>query len=152
MHTYLTTSPNNPFTGFYWQEESVERRWCMKCDGKCGRGQDMVIVDCSSDPTPLEFIYRGVEAQIQVHDTDLCFEVNTGANSISLQSCSSTDRNQRFVAYRGDFTSGRQFEISPRAKLGWCLTQRHHPKNRERVHIEPCPTARKSNTSFWQKY
>jgi len=137
--------------GYYWQEETIERKWCMKCDGSCRVGKKLVIVNCNDNPTKMEFIYRGQEAQIKVRGTDLCMEANTGSNSISLKSCSSSNRNQLFVAYRGDFREQR-FEIAPRNKLGWCLTQRHHPKNRETVLIETCESARYSDTSYWNKY
>jgi len=138
-------------TGYNWQEETFERKWCMKCDGRCRVDQSLMIVNCDDNPTQMEFIYRGQEVQIKVRGTDLCMEANTRRNSISLQSCSSSNRNQLFVAYRGGFRE-RRFEISPRNKLGWCLTQRHHPKAYETVLIETCGSARSADTSYWNKY
>jgi hypothetical protein len=31
------------------------------------------------------------------------------------------------------------------------VTQRHHPKDGEIVEIEPCATAQKGDTSFWNR-
>jgi len=138
-------------TGYYWQEETFERKWCMKCNGRCQVDQSLLIVNCNDNPTQMQFIYRGQEAQIKVRGTDLCMEANTIWNSISLQSCSSSNRDQLFVAYRGGFDE-RRFEISPRNKLGWCVVQHHHPKAYENIHLETCEAARSATTSYWNKY
>lgn len=138
---------------FYWQEEWIERKWCMKCDPGCEQGEKMVIVDCGESPTRLELIVYGSEVQIKLSGRDLCLQVNTSINRISLQGCSSTNDAQRFVSpNREDFRTASRFELSPKTKSGYCVTQRHHPRNREEVWIETCNAARIADTSYWMKY
>jgi hypothetical protein len=139
--------------GYFWQEERIERKWCMQCRGGCRIGKDLKIVDCDGgrrgNPDNFRFIqHSGGEIQIQEDSSELCFQ--RSGRDISLQRCNSGNSNQRWVATSGGF-GGRRFQISPKGRRGDCVTQRHHPKDGEIVEIEPCATAQKGDTSFWNR-
>jgi hypothetical protein len=125
----------------------------MSCRGRCSAGGEIAIFDCDDSPTQWEFVSHGPnEVQIKVADRNICVEEFPG-NDLELADCDSNNQKQRFVAFGGSFND-RRFEISPKQRQGWCMTQRHHPKNNESVNVEPCVTARRdgSNTSYWNKY
>ena len=127
--------------GYHWQEDRKEVRWCMRCRHTCRPCHKVRIVGCDwggdSPPTDFKFIYHGsegTEVQIQVADRDfLCMEADTRDNEIFLAECDQREQNQRFVAKRGNFLTGNRFEIAPKRKNDWCLTQMHHPKAYEVV-------------------
>jgi hypothetical protein len=86
---------------------------------------------------------------IRIHDTNLCFE--RISNDIFLYNCDMGKDRQLWFAKNGDL-DGSRFEISPKGKSSHCITQRHHPKKDEEVEIEPCNTARRGDTSYWNRY
>jgi hypothetical protein len=138
-------------TGYFWQEETFDREFCLRCIGKCGNNKNIELNSCDK-PTKWSFIERGPNnVQIRAHGTNLCMTTNVETVRVRLAYCNVNNPNQRFMAVNGSFNS-RRFEISPRTKVGWCLTNRHHPRNREPLRNEPCPTVRRSDTSFWNKY
>jgi hypothetical protein len=125
----------------------------MQCRDGCRIGKELKIVDCDGgrrgNPDNFRFIqHSGGEIQIQEDSSELCFQ--RSGRDISLQRCNSGNSNQRWVATSGGF-GGRRFQISPKGRRGDCVTQRHHPKDGEIVEIEPCATAQKGDTSFWNR-
>ena len=137
-----------------WQEEYVHRKWCVRCFRRCREGEGIEIKKCNRSPTKFQFIYYpGDEVQIKVASRNVCLEADFSERprTVYLKRCDRSESLQRFVATRGDFR-GRRFEITPKTRPGWCLTQRHHPKDDEDIDIESCPTARISDTSYWNRY
>ena len=112
--------------GYYWQEERFERKWCMRCRSGCQAYRQLRIVDCDRvRPTQWRFIHydnKGDEVQIRIRDRPLCMEVDTRENEIFLAPCNPFEEKQRFISQGGSFYSYR-FEIVPKTKRGWCLTQ-----------------------------
>ncbi|GAX26105.1 hypothetical protein FisN_24Hh022 [Fistulifera solaris] len=136
---------------YYWQEEKKERKWCLNCKGGCNPGSEIAIYDCADSPTQWQFVSRGPnEVQIKVANRDVCIQEKAG-NDLELEKCDSSNQKQRFIASGGSFND-RRFEVSPKQRRGWCMTQRHHPRTNEAVNIEPCTTARRGDTSYWNKY
>lgn len=135
--------------GYFWQEESFERKWCMRCrGGSCGTGDKLYIENCSDDGVErFDFDYiNSDEVLIKLHGTDRCLE--RAGRDIYIRSCNSGNSLQRWWAKTGEFDEYR-FEISQLTATNLCVTQRHHPKPDEEVELEPCETARSSDTSFW---
>jgi hypothetical protein len=140
-------------TGHYWQEENVERKWCMRCrnDG-CQTDEKLYIFECSDvnvqyfDFVPLsdEFV------QIKLKNKDLCFQRGLN-NDIFMLGCDDTNSDQLWFPKVGSF-DGDSFEISPKDDSDYCITTRHHPKAGEEVELEPCDLARHSDTSKWNRY
>ena len=137
--------------GYYWQEETIERKWCMKCrNAGCSYGNKIYISECGGSSQRFDFIPVGNdEVLIQLHGQNLCFErVN---KDIYMYPCDSNNSRQQWYAKRGEFDEYR-FEISQNGFNNYCITQRHHPKDDEEVELEPCTQARDGQTSYWNRY
>jgi hypothetical protein len=124
---------------------------------KCDPGDYLVIVDCDLDnPTPLKFVDFGSEFMITLGSSHsslgLCAELNTETKNYELRTCDSGDDLQRLTSGNGSHDGTGRFEMYPKSKSGFCLTQRHEPKYGEQLRAETCESARHSNTSFWIKY
>jgi hypothetical protein len=137
--------------GYFWQEETREREWCMKCrNSGCDHGDKLYIYTCSGSSERFDFVESASNYYlIQIHGTNLCFERKR--NDIFLKNCDMGNDDQLWFAKKGDF-EGARVEISPKGKSSHCITQRHHPKKDEEVELESCSTARKGETSYWNRY
>lgn len=128
--------------GYYWQENSREKFWCMEYDyrgssqtnGKCWYGLDSTSCNpkhiytekCSKDSNQL-FVFDFVnedEALIKVYGQNRCME--RSGLEINLEPCNSDKSEQRFFAIKGGFDEYR-FEISQKTALRYCVNQAHHP-------------------------
>ena len=144
--------------GYYWQEETFERKWCMRCrGGHCSIGENLYLEECSDNGVQkFDFEYvNDQEVLIKLHDTDRCLEKYTSNSeewtySLYVQNCDSGNSEQRFFAKSGGFDEYR-FEISLNVASNLCVTNRHHPKAGEEVHLESCRVARSSDTSYWER-
>ncbi len=137
--------------GYFWQEESFERKWCMRClGGSCSVGEKLYIEECDDDGVQrFDFDYvSSDEVLIKLHGTNQCLERSN--KDFFVRNCNSGKSLQRWWAKVGNFDEYR-FEISQKAASNLCMTQRHHPKAGEDVHLEPCTVARSGDTSFWER-
>jgi hypothetical protein len=144
--------------GYTWQDDPTEKRWCPKCSGSdCDVGDYMIHVDCDTDsPTRLRFVTQGSgEFMIKIGGSqandNLCLELNTGTKNYELRSCDSNDPLQRFRSGNGSHLGSGRFEIYPKSKAGFCVTNRHHPRYGEPMRAETCESARRATTSYWVK-
>lgn len=145
--------------GYKWQEETFERKWCMRCDGdSCNQGDLIRIFECNDNNSEFQLIninQNGDEAQIAIAGSNLCLEAdandfNGELHNAIVQDCDDSEINQKFNAGDGNFLADR-FELQP-VQLTGCLTNRHHPKAGEEIFTELCATARHENTTFWNRY
>ena len=138
--------------GYYWQEETFERKWCILCSGGCNYGSQLYIDYCDtrhSERFDFVRLRNNEEHLIQLERANLCLE--RVHKRIYLYPCDSSSKYQRWYARSGDF-GGSRFEISQYGFSDYCMTQHHHPKPWERVGLEPCRLARESQTSYWNPY
>jgi hypothetical protein len=146
--------------GYYWQEETFERKWCMVCHtmalgGKgCEAGDDFHLETCATSNTYFDFIYAANGAvQIQVAGSDLCMGLKNAAAStfqtVTLRICDAKTPTQDFTAGLGNFF-GFKFELSPIS--GGCLSNTHHPKQGEYIYNQNCERPRAATASYWNKY
>jgi hypothetical protein len=138
--------------GYYWQEERREREWCMRCrNNGCQQNDKLFIYACSDNAQYFDFVpVQGTNyILIKLRNKNLCFQ--RADKDIYMRNCNSSNQNQLWFPKRGSF-NGDSFEISPKGAVNLCITQRHHPKAREEVELEPCTTARKSDTSKWNRF
>jgi hypothetical protein len=137
--------------GYYWQEESFERKFCMKCKNECFEGNRLYITECSSYSSHFDYVEVGSSAEvlIKVSGKDLCFE--RANRVVSLATCNETLPTQRWFAKDGSF-EGDKVEISQRGFENFCMTQHHHPKHGEEIYMDRCANAIRDNTQFWNKY
>jgi hypothetical protein len=148
--------------GYFWQEESFERRWCASYNYRrsyCWYGRDrddceedqMYIDTCGDYDQSFEFLDVGNSEVLiaTVLGSRRCWQ-RSGNTQIYLRPCNSGETNQRWIAQNGGFNNFR-FEISPVGATNRCVTNDHHPKAREVVELHSCTGARNSDTSFWNK-
>jgi len=138
---------------YYWQEEDFERAWCMQCDGSsCQRGDKVRVSECDSGNEMFRFINQeNNEVQIYLADFDLCLESRSGERDLKVEECDNSESQRFWPGPEGDFM-GDRFELSPIWSRDECLTQRHHPKEGEKIYREDCEAARQDTTAFWNKY
>lgn len=142
--------------GYFWQEETRERKWCMRCDSsrrECAAGRGIYITDCEDDDltSEWEFVNNADGTfQIRLHyNRDLCIEAT---DRITVQECSSSELLQKWRAVGGSRVWGDKFELRPAAYENACVTQDHHPKQDEDLFLYPCAVAQADKTSFWNLY
>lgn len=137
--------------GYFWQEETFERKWCMRCrQGFCDFGDKLYIEECD-DSGVQRFDFQSLNADevlIILHGTNKCLERQN--RDIFIRVCDQGEQLQRWFAKVGEFDEFR-FEISQFTASNLCITQRHHPKPDEEVELEPCTQARNGETSFWER-
>jgi hypothetical protein len=137
--------------GYNWQGEFSERKWYASCDGSdCDAGDHVRLRESGSGNTRYLLLLHGDDtAQIQVAGSNLCFEQRSRGSNTLVRRCDASDRKQRYKSGQGDF-GGNRFELQPLDYFG-CLTNPHHPRNREMIYEEDCEDARGHKTSFWNK-
>ena len=162
----ITTDPNNRELqssfqlkmywqeGYCWQEEWIERRWCMSCQGRsCGSGERLWLQACNAADSTQKFKYVPVNGsgggQLMTASTNLCLE-RISDTSFKLNSCLSTKTSQ---IYLGINTNGSPFEINPKNSAKKCLVNNdHHPRASEVIYSIDCKLARVIDTSKWTVY
>ena len=138
--------------GYFWQEKTREKFWCMQCRGSCGSGAKVQVDACDASAR---------QKFIAVYDTlrpasnpALCLTVagfGSRDRPIRLRPCgrAGTSPDQNFEGLRAE---GR-FELQPESGGGrYCLSQHHHPKEHEVVFPEDCNLTRKHDTTYWRTY
>jgi hypothetical protein len=136
-------------TGYFWQEEDFERRWCLECDGSsCGIDATLHIQECDENESKQRFVYEAVPGtgggRLKPYDNqDLCWQ-RTGPNEHTLQDCGTSCRQIiKGIQYIG------RFEMHPNGRPDDCLEQHHHPKADEVVRASDCESSRRDTTSYW---
>jgi len=141
--------------GYCWQEEWIERKWCMSCEGTtCGQGEFLEVQPCDSTKAIQKFIYVPVSGssggQLRTSTQNLCLERISGS-VWKLNTCRTTNQGTQIL--EGIETDGSRFELHPEGSSKECLTNNdHHPKPFEKIYSTSCDSARWSKTSNWSTY
>lgn len=109
----------------------------------------MYIDECENDRYEQEFEFidiGGGEVLVKVGSENTCWSREN--RRIVLEACNGSSTSQRFIPMNGNFDSYR-FEISQRGFESQCVTQDHHPKEREVLEFHSCEGSRKEDTSYW---
>jgi len=156
--------------GACWQNEWIERKWCLQCPGSsCVVGDELWINECDEyDPLQrFELVYLGRNANnISSHynkhlgllkvasnnddDDELCLR-RVSSSTFQLAPCDHTNIDQQLVG----FDPYKPFELQPANQedgINQCLSQDHDPKPYELVRSIPCYVARRDSTSYWNFY
>ena len=138
---------------FCWQEERIERKWCMSCIGSsCEKGEDLWLQFCDAEDVTQKFKYLPIEGteggQLQTVSNNLCLE-RVSRNNFTLADCSASRVVQVLT---GLVTDGRTFELKPYGAGDLCLNQEHYPKAGEVIKTTTCDNAREYNTNLWTVY
>lgn len=145
--------------GYFWQEETFERKWCMRCDSsrpECAAGRGIYITDCARTTSKFELKSTGGGVySIKLADSNLCLQGSRSGGSsrfITAENCDSGDRRQQWNLTKGSENS--RFQIRPVTSPGDCVTQSHHPREGEVLSLADCriPEAPGDDTSYWVKY
>lgn len=143
--------------GYCWQEEWIERDWCMECEGgSCVSGRRLRVEFCNATKAIQKFQYVpvlwGTGGQIKVASSanNLCLDRNSTTGTILLAPCQSSLSRQQFLGFQ---TNGTKFELNPKSRTDLCLTNdHHHPKAGEIVYATSCTAVRKIHTNEWSIY
>ncbi|CAJ1947359.1 unnamed protein product [Cylindrotheca closterium] len=184
MPSYSTISPDYSFKirlqwqeSYFWQEEKVERWWCLECvrctsygggdgnqhgcksygtgdEGACQRGDSIWIRDCRERSNRFNVLEnRDSGNMLRIATTDLCV-TRQRRRWLMVDYCDRTDMKQQFVPWE-DYD---KFELRPleQRDLGEreadCISQLHHPKQDELVSLHNCRLCRIYETRYWQVY
>ena len=112
------------------------------------------INECSS--TDLRQLFRFRE----LPSGEFMIEIGTNPNQcvqgrrLKSRPCDQNEPNQRWMAM--DYGSRSsvntlRFEISQIGQESRCVTQHHHPREREVVEMSNCDNERRSFTTYWQR-
>ena len=138
---------------YCWQEESIERRWCLECPGNmCNENDILWITECNTTDTKQHFVWIGEDDErgrlSPYTRPDLCWQRIPEMSTMlqfKLRSCNETENLQLFSG----FNMTKQFELHPEGQPNSCMTNDHHPRAGEFIYSEPCDIARFDNTSQW---
>jgi len=139
--------------GYCWQEEWIERKWCMACQGDtCESGEQLWIEFCDSSKLNQKFTYLPVDGslggQIKTASANLCME-RISEVEIRLTACTTIDQTAQI--FFGVVTDGTPFEL--KASRNRCTTNDdHHPKRHEGIFVTSCNVARRSGTDAWTTF
>lgn len=136
----------------------------VNCDPKKGRNKKergSWMAEFNLLEEPHLFGLNGV--QLQIHNTNLCVQrLGLGSRSVSLQQCNASVQDQRWLGFgaAAQRSAGYGTEIKPSSgalvnrgiQYESCLSQHHHPRQGERVYVQPCRKARNSDTNLWSVY
>ena len=146
--------PTNPFRlrmywerGYNWQNSSSPKYWCMECSGNCSSGSKLYIRKCSQTNRQ-KFV--SVDSTIRfAPNKSLCVTASGygSRNPIRLRQCNG-GRNQNFHGVQRE----GKFELRPSANPNRCISQHHHPKDKEQLYPESCTKTTATKTTYWQVY
>lgn len=141
---------------YFWQEKDDRRRWCVVCDTKgrdCDDEDKVRITKCVDDEKRQWWIRDGLKFRSWT-SPNLCIDYRDDEN-FRTRPCGSS-RKQEFRAVPV-FKTGRgaeledAFELHPTVQSGddKCVTQKHHPKEREILRLQDCSRSRRHDTSLF---
>ncbi len=141
-------------TGYYWQEQTAEKFWCMACPSGevCNRNDKMELRSCRyKSNEDAQFIVTSAKKghQFRIANTNLCLQKSRRGSSIRLKRCNAKNKWQHFVGFKSD---GKRFDLKPSTSSKRCLSQHHHPKAKEIIFAETCFKAHRVDTGFWVAY
>jgi len=161
---------------YFWQEEAEERFWCMGCvncteygrgdwwehgcesyenglNTHCMENDSVWIRDCRNNGNEFNVIQKERSGyQLRLHNSNLCIDRRN--KHLRLRKCDIKDLDQLFVPWH-DFT---KFELRPLVMEGMgereadCVSQLHHPKDKELVGMHNCRLSRIYETRYWEIY
>ncbi|CAJ1933104.1 unnamed protein product [Cylindrotheca closterium] len=163
---------------YFWQETKKEAWWCMECtkcdeyslgDGpnhgcvtpgsrssSCAPGHLIWIRKCTDTRRKFEWNIvsnPGSGDQIRADGTNLCFHT-VDNRYLEIQPCDNTRSEQLFMP----IADLDRFELRPYSQRRWsrndaiCLTQMHHPKEKELIGMQPCRRALGHETLYWEEF
>lgn len=165
-------------SGYNWQESDEETWWCMECakcdshtleDGvdadcvvagssgsSCREEHNLWIRKCKDDRRDFKFniiTNPGSGDQVRVAGTNLCLST-VNNKYLELKSCNEASSRQLFAPIE----NLSKFLLRPYNQRNWtdnvakCVSQLHHPKDKEVLGLHHCERARNDQTMYWEEY
>ena len=123
-------------------ESRREKRYCAQCKRSCRNGDSLWVRKCNRRSSRQYFVK--VDNTLRPNNNQRVCVTRTEDRKIHLYKCVGSTRQE----WNGiDF--GRNFELTAGQSNEKCLSQHHHPKEREVLYMEKCKLARRYDTSYW---
>jgi hypothetical protein len=113
--------------GYCWQEEMIERKWCLQCEGSSCNTDDYLLIDSCSGSSRQRFIYQPVPESgggkiMPFTRPDLCW-TRTRANAHQLRECGDDYKDQygRDIQIIIGFEPDGIFELHPNGNPEKCM-------------------------------
>jgi len=133
--------------GYYWQESSSERFWCMKCSrGDCGRGSRIKIDKCSNSDSRQQWFFSSGRIRSRMNKSQ-CIERIEGGRYLALSTCDNS-RHQKW----DQLVKDKPFQLRLPGKDEKCMSQHHHPKKDEELYMTSCKKSSRNRTDKWIVY
>merc|ERR1712232_133136 len=146
--------------GMEWQDEKKERAWCAECDDDCDEGEDVRIRECDDKEKEQEWIFYDCTVRPK-RNLSVCFTAGASRRDLSgkieLRRCDSRYADvQKFRLFDPDNRNEKfQFKLLKSGYSHLCLSQEHHPRDKEELRFYSCRTALENDpgvnddTSHW---
>jgi len=142
--------------GYYWQERTEEKWWCMSCRDGCEKDHRIELRNCKSkndlDATFVAISHGNAGYQLQVANTNLCLQMMSNQRAIKLKCCKSKGSRNMSVQLFANFSQNEKFDLRPVRNTTKCLSNHHHPKGSETIYAEKCRKAHRTTTGYWVAY
>jgi hypothetical protein len=93
-------------TGYYWQESTMEKFWCMSSPGgQCERNDKLELRDCkkkSNEDAQFVDTSIGKVHQFRVINTNLCLQKSKRGVAVKLKPCNTRNKLQHFIGFKSD--------------------------------------------------
>ncbi|GKY93486.1 hypothetical protein MPSEU_000316100 [Mayamaea pseudoterrestris] len=139
--------------GYRWQQETFERKWCMRCDSsqqECASGRGIYVTNCDADMTTnWEYLNLADGSfSLRLRDADLCMQAN-GFARVTVEPCDLSNPSQNWRGVNGVAEFNNRFELRAQPYPNDCVTQQHHPRQGEFLYLYPCELPESDTTNFW---
>jgi len=139
--------------GIEWQESKKERAWCAECEDDCDNGDYIKIRECDDRDKDQDWLFYDCTVRPK-RNPNLCFTAGESRNlvgRIRLRPCDDDeDLRQKFRLYDPDDRREKfQFKILEPGYEDICLTQEHHPRDKEDLRFYDCRVAYKNDRGVY---
>lgn len=147
--------------GMEWQDEKKERAWCAECDDDCDSGEDVRVRECDKDDKDQLWLFYDCTVRPK-KNPKVCFTAGATrkdlTGKIELRECDDDMYGdvQKFRFFDPDDRNDKfQFKLLKPGFGDNCLSQEHHPRDKEELRFYSCRTALENDpgvnddTSHW---
>ena len=133
---------------------------CAECLDDCDKGEDLQIRECDKNDKKQHWIFHRCTVRPRRNRKFCITAGETRSDSdkgrIKIYRCDPKNKIQYFTTFDPDSVSKKfQFKFFKPGKEDVCLTQEHHPRDKERLRFADCEKAEKNDkgvyddTSHW---
>ena len=129
---------------YYKAKPYRKKWWCAQCVGSCKQGENTIIDKCNDNKVEQKWFHDQGKIR-SCANKNVCM---TDMKYLILEPCSdSLDKKQIFEGY----LSNGKFHLRLKQNLGKCMSQKHQPRQKEKLRCVPCEKAekKKHDSSHW---